>query len=101
MGVLDTDSDRNLVGFREKPTHTYQASMGIYVYDPSILDLVPNDNHYGFDNLMLDMLAQDRTVRVYPFDGLWLDIGRHEDYDLASEMFERHRQRFLPSEHAA
>lgn len=101
LGVLDTDSDRNLVGFREKPTHTYQASMGIYVYDPSILDLIPHDTHYGFDNLMLDMLAQNRTVRVYPFDGLWLDIGRHEDYALASEMFELHRQRFLPSEHTA
>lgn len=98
LGVLDTDSDYRLVGFREKPTHIYSASMGIYVYDPSIVDLVPRDTHYGFDNLMLDMLSQNRTVRTYPFDGLWLDIGRHEDYALASEMFELHRQRFLPAE---
>jgi NDP-sugar pyrophosphorylase family protein len=37
-------------------------------------------------------------VRIYPFDGLWLDIGRHEDYERASSDFERHRSRFLPSE---
>jgi len=98
LGVLDTDPDRRLTGFREKPTHTYMASMGIYVYDPSIVGLIPADTHYGFDNLMLDMLASDRMVRIYPFDGLWLDIGRHEDYERASSDFERHRARFLPSE---
>lgn len=96
LGVLDTDSNNRLVGFREKPTHTYSASMGIYVYDPSIVEIVPRDIHYGFDNLMLDMLSQERMVRTYPFNGLWLDIGRHEDYALASEMFDTHRIQFLP-----
>jgi len=98
LGVLDTDSNNRLVSFREKPTHTYSASMGIYVYDPSIIDLIPPETHYGFDNLMLDMLSQERTVRTCPFDGLWLDIGRHEDYEFASEMFDTHRKRFLPPE---
>jgi len=98
LGVLDTDPDRRLTGFREKPTHTYMASMGIYVYDPSIVGLIPAGTHYGFDNLMLDMLASDRMVRIYPFDGLWLDIGRHEDYERASSDFEQHRSRFLPPE---
>lgn len=98
LGVLDADADRRLVGFREKPVHTYSASMGIYVYDPSIIKLIPPDTHYGFDNLMLDMLAGGQMVRLYPFDGLWLDIGRHEDYEQASSEFERHRKRFLPSE---
>lgn len=97
LGVLDVDADRRLVGFREKPVHTYTASMGIYVYDPSIIRMIAPETHYGFDNLMLDMLAGDQMVRVYPFDGLWLDIGRHEDYEQASNEFERHRERFLPS----
>jgi len=97
LGVLDTDADHRLTGFREKPVHTYMASMGIYVYDASIVNLIPPDTHYGFDNLMLDMLASEQVVRTYPFDGLWLDIGRHEDYERASSDFEQHRARFLPS----
>ena len=98
LGVLDSDTDGRLVGFREKPVHTYCASMGIYVYDSSIVKLIPPDTHYGFDNLMLDMLAGGQIVRIYPFDGLWLDIGRHEDYEQASGEFERQRTRFLPSD---
>ena len=47
---------------------------------------------------MHDMLSHDRTVCTYPFRGLWLDIGRHEDYASAYEMFELHQQRFLPGE---
>ena len=98
LGVLDTDAEHRMVGFREKPVHSYCASMGIYVYDSSILGLIPPDVHYGFDNLMVDMLTGGQVVRAYPFDGLWLDIGRHEDYEKASNEFEKHRNRFLPPE---
>jgi NDP-sugar pyrophosphorylase family protein len=96
LGVLEVDEDKRLIGFLEKPVHTYSASMGIYVYEPSIVTLIPSNTHYGFDNLMLDMMSRGQVVRTYPFDGLWLDIGRHEDYEHATEEFERHRDRFLP-----
>lgn len=96
LGVLDYDTECRLVGFREKPTTTYAASMGIYVFNPSILDLIPSGRYYGFDNLMLDMLAAGRSVHVRPFDGLWLDIGRPEDYAIANETILKHRDRFLP-----
>jgi NDP-sugar pyrophosphorylase family protein len=96
LGVLEYGPDGRLQAFREKPTSTYSASMGIYALRPSILDLIPPRKFYGFDNLMLDMLAAKRTVRVYPFDGLWLDIGRQEDYAVANETVQQHRDRFLP-----
>jgi NDP-sugar pyrophosphorylase family protein len=98
LGVLETNNDRELVSFQEKPTHVYSASMGIYVYDPAVISLIPANTHYGFDNLMLDMLARGKVVRTYPFDGRWLDIGRPEDYEQASAAFERHRTCFLPRE---
>jgi NDP-sugar pyrophosphorylase family protein len=98
LGVLDIDADRNLVGFREKPVHSYSASMGIYVFSPSIIDFIPPRTHYGFDNLMLDMLSKKQMIRSYPYDGLWLDIGRHEDYEHASEEFERNRKALLPGD---
>jgi NDP-sugar pyrophosphorylase family protein len=27
---------------------------------------------------------------VYPYGGLWLDIGRHEDYERAVALWEEH-----------
>jgi len=96
LGVLEYDGSQRLTGFREKPTTTYHASMGIYVFNPTILDLIPAAKHYGFDNLMLDMLAANRGVKVRPFEGLWLDIGRPEDYAVANETVQKYRERFLP-----
>ena len=96
LGVLEYDDHHRLTGFREKPTTTYHASMGIYVFNPTVLDLIPNGKYYGFDNLMLDMLAAGRGVCIRPFDGLWLDIGRPEDYGVANETVQQYRERFLP-----
>jgi NDP-sugar pyrophosphorylase family protein len=96
LGVLEYDGSQLLTGFREKPTSTYHASMGIYVFNPTVLDLIPAGKHYGFDNLMLDMLKAKRGVKVRPFEGLWLDIGRPEDYAVANETVLKYRDRFLP-----
>jgi NDP-sugar pyrophosphorylase family protein len=35
-------------------------------------------------------------VRAHVFDGLWLDIGRPEDYANAGGLFDEHRSRLLP-----
>lgn len=96
LGVLDYDGRHVLQGFREKPRLPFDVSMGVYVMDPRIVDYVPPGKHYGFDELVLDLLERNVPPRVYPFDGLWLDIGRPEDYSLASECFLEHRDRFLP-----
>jgi NDP-sugar pyrophosphorylase family protein len=94
-GVLETAADQ-LVGFREKPTTAYEVSMGIYMVSRRVVNLIPEGRLYGFDNLMLDLLARDGgRVHVRRFDGYWLDIGRPDDYAQAIEQFEAMRARFL------
>ena len=41
---------------------------------------------FGFDDLILCMLARDLPVFSFPHDGLWLDIGRVEDFQKAQEL---------------
>ena len=97
FGVLKYDSDESrITGFVEKPVERFGVSMGIYAFSRRILELVPTDRAYGFDNLMLDMIAAGRDVRGYQFDGYWLDIGRPDDYQRANDEFERLREKFLP-----
>lgn len=94
-GVLETDDEGKLVAFREKPRADYLVSMGIYMLSAGVLEHIPGDRAYGFDNLMLDLLAASQPARVRPFDGYWLDIGRPDDYARAIDEFEAMKGRFL------
>jgi NDP-mannose synthase len=96
LGVLDVDEMHRAVGFREKPVLSFPCSMGVYAISPSLLPLIPIRGIFGFDDLMALCLARDIPVRAFPFDGLWLDIGRPEDYASAAKLFQDHESRLLP-----
>ncbi|MFZ1324642.1 MAG: sugar phosphate nucleotidyltransferase [Candidatus Contendobacter sp.] len=94
-GVLEVDERLTLVGFREKPKVDYEVSMGVYMASRHILDFVPEDQSYGFDQLMLDLIEAGKKIRVKKFDGYWLDIGRPDDYIKAIEEFDLLKTRFI------
>jgi NDP-sugar pyrophosphorylase family protein len=97
-GVLEVDSKNILTGFKEKPTESFHVSMGIYMASREILPFIPENKTYGFDQLMLDLLAIGRPANVHPFTGYWLDIGRPDDYESAIDVFSSERSRFLKNE---
>lgn len=97
LGVIERDGKGRIIDYREKPVLTYDVSMGVYAFSPAILAHIP-DGYFDFPDLVLEMIRQGRNVRGYPFDGLWLDIGRQEDYGRAVETFAAERARFLPGE---
>lgn len=96
FGVLEQNSDHKIVAFREKPTYHFNVSMGVYVFSKKILDYVPADTPFGFDQLMHALIAKNEEVYSYPHDSYWLDIGRPDDYARSIEEFERYKDRFLP-----
>jgi NDP-sugar pyrophosphorylase family protein len=96
FGVLEKDSERRIVAFREKPTCHFDVSMGVYIFSKKILDLVPKGAPFGFDQLMYALVEKKAKVFSYPHDGYWLDIGRPDDYARSIEEFERYKDRFLP-----
>jgi NDP-sugar pyrophosphorylase family protein len=86
-GVLISGDDNKLSGFVEKPVNTYQVSMGVYMANRKILDYIPENQFYGFDHLMLDLIKFNNPATVKVHDGYWLDIGRPDDYEKACEDF--------------
>jgi NDP-sugar pyrophosphorylase family protein len=86
FGVLGVEGDR-LVSFREKPVITQTVSMGIYGVSRRAMRFIPEKGAFGFDHLMLKMLAANERVRVDSYNGYWLDIGRPEDYEQAAREF--------------
>jgi NDP-mannose synthase len=82
-GVLEVGNDNKLVDFIEKPTSCYKVSMGVYMANIKILDLIPENQFYGFDHLMLDLIKYQNPATVKIHSGYWLDIGRPDDYEKA------------------
>ncbi len=87
FGVLKLGTDNQLVEFSEKPTYHFDVSMGIYCISRSVIERLPKDQPYGFDQLMVDGLKNKHSIGVSTFSGFWLDIGRTEDYEYADNNY--------------
>jgi NDP-sugar pyrophosphorylase family protein len=94
-GVLRVDESGTLTGFQEKPKTSYLVSMGVYMLNRCVLDFIPEDVAFGFDNLMYKLLEAGEKVSVSVYEGLWLDIGRPDDYHEAIDLYENNRPTIL------
>ena len=96
FGVLDFGADPHvLAGYREKPEFSFQVSMGLYILDPSAWDYLAPGRVLQMPDLLETMRQDGRPIHVYKEPCYWLDIGRHDDYALANEVFEARRAEFL------
>jgi NDP-sugar pyrophosphorylase family protein len=96
-GIIETEGGNGRVtAYIEKPTYEYRVSMGIYMLEPAVLDFVVPGDYLDLPDLVRGLMAAGQLVMAYPFDGYWLDIGRHDDYERAVEEFEAMRDQLLP-----
>ncbi len=90
LGVIVKNGDGRILDYVEKPSINHLVSMGVYVFEPQVLALLPPAGGYlDFPDLVKRLLAQGAAVHYYLFDGYWLDIGRHEDYARACQEYRR------------
>lgn len=94
-GLLETNKNNTLIKFLEKPRRTYKVSMGVYMLKRDILKYIPVKKHFGFDNLMLKLLKLKKRVKTKIHKGYWLDIGRPNDYILATKEFKKMKKKLL------
>jgi NDP-sugar pyrophosphorylase family protein len=89
FGVSEVDDDGKILRFIEKPqgdelanlkTNTINA--GIYILEPSILDLIAKDANRSFEyDVFPDILSRDLPFYGYVIhDNYWQDIGTPENY---------------------
>ena len=57
-GVVHTDGDGNVARLEEKPTLDYTVSMGIYAFDPRIIDLIEPGERIDFPDLLLRAIGR-------------------------------------------
>jgi NDP-sugar pyrophosphorylase family protein len=96
FGVLEFANDPHiLAGYREKPELSFQVSMGVYVLDPVAWDYLTPGQPLPMPELLETMREAGRPVHCFRQGCYWLDIGRHDDYATANDIFEARRAAFL------
>ncbi len=93
-GVL-IENEGLLSEFSEKPKLDYLVSMGIYSVSKRVLNYIPDNAFFGFDDLMKKLLECNQKVGLHLHEGYWLDIGRPDDYQIATDEFEKKKDLFL------
>jgi NDP-sugar pyrophosphorylase family protein len=98
LGVIHADAAGRVTDYVEKPTLSYGVSMGIYVYREEVLSFIEPGEYLDFPALVLRLLETGKRVSTYASESRWLDLGRLDDLQRASEEFSRNRADFLPDE---
>jgi NDP-sugar pyrophosphorylase family protein len=88
LGIIQNDNRHAIIDYVEKPVYTFNVSMGIYAFDVEVLNYIEPKKYFDFPDLVKRLLAHGQPVVSYPFEGYWLDIGNHRDYERALEEYE-------------
>lgn len=87
-GTFKLANNGEVQNFSEKPQMNFVVSRGAYAMHNSVLELIPGDRPYGFDQLMYDGLARSKLIICHVNQNTWLDIGKVEDLQRAQRLFE-------------
>ena len=88
-GVVITDNLGRILRFQEKPQWDEvfgdTVNTGIYVIDPSVLELIPNGEERDFSkDVFPEMLRRELPLFGYVADGYWTDVGTIDEYRRAN-----------------
>jgi len=90
-GVIHRNG-RQIVRYEEKPVIRFHVSTGIYVFEPSVLAYIKPGEYLDFPVLVGALLDSGERVGCYPFDGMWFDLGRIEDFQAVHETWDDLKQ---------
>ena len=92
LGIIESDNGF-VTRYVEKPSMRFNVSMGVYVYDPEVLKLVPQ-HHFDFPDLVKALIDSGHKVAAYTGPGVWFDIGTVGEHERAVAEIEKHPELF-------
>jgi len=81
-------SNTYITRFEQKPTLNFYVNAGHYVFKKSVIEeFFPDEGDMELQTLQI--LADRKMLRGYPYDGLWLTINTMKDLLAVREHFTR------------
>ena len=65
------------------PPLAFSISPHIYVFEPEILDLIPDDKYFDMTDLFDEIMGKDYKTMIFQIREYWMDIGHKKDFELA------------------
>ena len=81
-GVIQQKGNQ-LVRLDEKPVQRFFVNGGIYVFQPDIIDLIPDDTFFDMTDLFEKMMRNDYKSVIFQIREYWMDIGHKRDFEVA------------------
>jgi len=98
LGVIQWNSSPQINGYIEKPVYDFVVSMGIYIFEPAVLKYIPYNQYLDFPDLIKILIAAGEKVVGYQYNGYWQDLGRPDDYEMATQDFEHIQSELFPQD---
>ncbi len=89
-GVAELENGNCIKNFIEKPAKgqepTNLINAGVYVLSPKVFDYIPKCKQCSMEREVFPALAKEHKLFGYMIDGLWMDIGKPEEYLLTNKI---------------
>ena len=89
FGVVEVQGHK-VVGIVEKPVLKHYVNAGVYVLDPSCLDLVRAHEPLDMPELLQRLMVAGEEVVRYEVHEYWRDVGRLDDLEAAHAEYHEH-----------
>ena len=89
--TIDPENPAMFTGIEEKPSYSYYANAGIYIFSNKILRRLRKDVKCDATDLIDSAIQDGAKASYFPIKGTWIDVGSPLDFRQASELMKHHK----------
>ena len=80
-GICELNGGGSLDRIEEKPEYNFLVNAGMYVLNPSVLELIPDNQLFHITHLIDKIKENEGQIGVYPVsEKAWIDVGQWAEY---------------------
>jgi len=88
-GICELNDSGSLQRIKEKPEYNFLVNTGLYVLNPDVINLIPDDGLFHITQLIDKVKENNCTIGVYPVsEKAWIDVGQWAEYRKALKLIE-------------
>ena len=88
-GICELNGSGSLKQIQEKPEYNFLVNTGLYVLNPDVIDLIPDNHLFHMTHLIDKVNETGGSIGVYPVsENAWIDVGQWAEYRKTLKTFD-------------